>query len=190
MVCKVSEYTSKVWTIGHSTRTRDEFLALLRENGIEALADVRRHAGSRKYPQFNPEPLRASLTEVGIEYVAFAELGGRRHPRPDSHNTVWRNEAFRGYVDYMQTPEFNAGIERLLELARRKRTAIMCAEAVWWRCHRSLIADWLKVRGIDVRHIMGARKTEIHPYTSAAKIRDGVLSYASDDLFRDGGERP
>lgn len=178
-----------IWTIGHSTRTAVEFLDLLAANEIEALADVRRYAGSRKYPQFNPDALRASLADAGIDYVAFPELGGRRHPRPDSHNTIWRNEAFRGYADYMQTPEFRAGMDRLLELARRKRTAIMCAEAVWWRCHRSLIADYLKARGIEVRHIMGAHKTENHPYTSAARIKDGVLSYAPDDLFHATGAR-
>ena len=187
MVCRMSEETSTVWTIGHSTRTLDEFLGLLRENGIEALADVRRFAGSRKYPHFNPEPLRDAFTRIGVEYVPLSELGGRRHPRPDSRNTSWRNEAFRGYADYMETPEFRVGIERLLELARRKRTAIMCAEAVWWRCHRSLIADWLKVHGDDVRHIMAAGKIENHPYTSAASVRNGVLSYVPDDLLREAG---
>jgi uncharacterized protein (DUF488 family) len=186
----MSEQTPTIWTIGHSTRPLDEFLGLLVENAIQALADVRRHAGSRKYPQFNPQPLRESLARDGVEYVAMPELGGRRHPRSDSRNTVWRNEAFRGYADYMETPEFRAGIERLLELARRKRTAILCAEAVWWRCHRALIADWLKAYGIEVRHIMGAGKTEVHPYTSAARIRNGALSYAPDDLFRDAGTQP
>jgi uncharacterized protein (DUF488 family) len=190
MVCAMSEAALTVWSIGHSTRTLDEFLGLLDENGIEALADVRRFAGSRKYPHFNPEPLRDALAQIGVEYVALPELGGRRRPRVDTRNTVWRNEAFRGYADYMETPEFRAGIERLLELVRRKHTAIMCAEAVWWRCHRSLIADYLKVRGIEVRHIMGAHKTEIHPYTSAARIKDGALSYAPDDLFHDSGVRP
>ncbi|MBS0556242.1 MAG: DUF488 domain-containing protein [Proteobacteria bacterium] len=182
--------TPTIWTIGHSTRPLKEFLGLLHENGIEALADVRRFAGSRKYPHFNPEPLRAALAAIAVEYVAFPELGGRRHPRVDSHNTVWRNEAFRGYADYMETPEFAARIERLLQLARRKHTAVMCAEAVWWRCHRSLIADYLKVRGIAVRHIMSAGKTEPHPYTSAASVRNGVLSYVPDDLLREGGEKP
>jgi uncharacterized protein (DUF488 family) len=179
-----------LWTIGHSTRTSVEFLALLAANGIQAVADVRRYAGSRKYPQFNPDALRDSLAAIGIQYVALPELGGRRHPRPDSHNSVWRNEAFRGYADYMETPGFGAGIDRLLELARRKRSAILCAEAVWWRCHRALIADWLKAHGVEVRHILTADKTEIHPYTSAARIKDGVLSYAPDDLFRDAGSQP
>lgn len=186
----MSEQALTIWTIGHSTRTSAEFLALLAANAIEAIADVRRYAGSRKHPQFNPDALRDSLGAIGIQYVALPELGGRRRPRPDSRNTVWRNEAFRGYADYMETPEFGAGIERLLELARHKHTAILCAEAVWWRCHRSLIADWLKAHSVEVRHIMGAEKTEVHPYTSAARIRNGVLSYAPDDLFRDAGTRP
>ncbi|MBS0440163.1 MAG: DUF488 domain-containing protein [Proteobacteria bacterium] len=167
-----------IWTIGHSTRTTAEFLGMLEANAIEAIADVRRYPGSRKNPQFNPDTLRASLADTDIDYVAFPELGGRRHPRPDSRNTVWRNEAFRGYADYMQTPEFSAGMDRLLELAQHKRTAIMCAEAVWWRCHRSLIADWLKVRGIDVQHILAAGKTQPHPYTSAARVENGMLTYA------------
>jgi uncharacterized protein (DUF488 family) len=186
----MSEAALTLWTIGHSTRSAVEFLALLAANGIETVADVRRYAGSRKYPQFNPDALRDALAAIGIQYVALPELGGRRHPRPDSHNSVWRNEAFRGYADYMETPEFGAGIERLLELARSKRSAILCAEAVWWRCHRALIADWLKAHGVEVRHILTADKTEIHPYTSAARIRDGVLSYAPDDLFRDAGAPP
>jgi len=186
----MNEEALTLWTIGHSTRTTVEFLALLAAHGIEAVADVRRYAGSRKYPQFNPDALRDSLTAIGIQYAALPELGGRRHPRPDSHNSVWRNEAFRGYADYMETPEFGVGIERLLDLARRKRAAIMCAEAVWWRCHRGLIADWLKAHGVEVRHILTANKTEIHPYTSAARIKDGVLSYAPDDLFRDAGSQP
>ena len=179
-----------IWTIGHSTRPLDEFLGLLRENAIEALADVRRFAGSRKYPHFNPEPLRDALARIGMDYVPLPDLGGRRHPHADSRNTVWRNEAFRGYADYMETAEFYAGIERLLDLARRKRTALMCAEAVWWRCHRSLIADYLKVQGVQVRHIMGNNKTVPHPYTSAASVHDGVLSYAPDDLFHPGDAQP
>lgn len=167
-----------VWTTGHSTRTRAEFLGMLASSRIEALADVRRFPGSRKYPWFNQEALRGSLSEVGIEYKAIPNLGGRRRPRPDSRNDAWRNESFRGYADYMETTEFQEGIVRLLELARRKRTAIMCSEAVWWRCHRSLIADYLKASGIDVWHIMAESKTEAHPYTSAARIKDGKLSYS------------
>jgi uncharacterized protein (DUF488 family) len=174
-------------TIGHSTRPIEEFLHLLGAHRIQALGDVRRFAGSRKYPHFNPEALRAAQARLAVEYVALPQLGGRRRPRPDSHNTAWRNEAFRGYADYMETPEFIAGIEQLLALARRKPTAIMCAEAVWWRCHRSLIADYLQVRGVQVRHILGPHKVQVHPYTSAASVHDGVLSYAADDLLRPAG---
>lgn len=179
-----------LFTIGHSTRPICAFTDLLHRNGVETLIDVRRFAGSRKNPQYNPEALRSALAAIGIEYVPMPELGGRRRARADSHNTAWRNEAFRGYADYMQTPEFAAAIERLLERARRQRVAIMCAESVWWRCHRGLIADYLKVRGIDVRHIMGNGEPEMHPYTSAASIRNGQLSYAPDDLFNAQGAQP
>ncbi len=166
-----------VWTVGHSTRTPDEFLELLAANEIEAVADVRRYASSRKHPHFNQDALRNALSVVGVKYVPLPELGGRRRSRPDSQNIVWRNESFRGYADYMETKEFHAGIDRLLELARRKRTVIMCAEAVWWRCHRSLIADYLKADGVCVQHIISGKKNEIHPYTSAAQLKNGKLSY-------------
>jgi len=170
-----------LWTIGHSTRAAAEFLQLLAGNDIEALADVRRFPGSRKYPHFNVEPLAHALGEAGIEYVPFPELGGRRKPRPDSPNTAWRNDAFRGYADYMQTPEFAAGVERLSALASAKRTAIMCSEAVWWRCHRGLIADWLKLRETRVLHIMDARHVVEHPWTSAAHVTRGELDYRAAD---------
>jgi uncharacterized protein (DUF488 family) len=166
-----------LWTIGHSTRGAVEFPDLLTANRIEALADVRRFPGSRKYPHFNVQPLQRALGEAGIEHVAFPELGGRRKPLPDSPNTAWRNAAFRGYADYMQTPEFAAGMERLCTLAVAKRTAIMCSEAVWWRCHRGLVADWLKVRGVRVLHILDARHVVEHPYTSAAHVTNGELDY-------------
>jgi hypothetical protein len=170
-----------VWTVGHSARTSAEFLDLLTAYEIEAVADVRRYAASRTHPQFNQEALRDALSAIRVEYLALPELGGRRRPRPDSPNTAWRNESFRGYADYMETGEFSSGIERLLELARRRRTAVMCAEAVWWRCHRSLIADYLKARQVCVRHILGTDKSQIHPYTSAARITGGSLSYSSAD---------
>ena len=170
----------RIWTIGHSTRTADEFIAALEEPGIKLLADVRLLPGSRRYPQFNQETLRSSLADHGIGYEHFPELGGRRKPRPDSINTAWQNEAFRGYADYMETPAFQSGIERLLELADRAGpTAIMCAEAVWWRCHRGLIADFLKVRGVDVIHILQPGRAEPHPFTSAARVVSGRLSYAA-----------
>lgn len=175
---------SEIWTIGHSTRTIDVFISLLEEHGIRLLADVRSLPGSKRYPQFNKEALENSLAKSGSKYAHFPELGGRRKTRPDSKNTAWRNESFRGYADYMETDEFRNGIERLLDLATRSGpTAIMCAEAVWWRCHRSLISDYLKVRGVEVMHILGAGKTEPHPYTSAARVVNGNLSYAAENTL-------
>jgi uncharacterized protein (DUF488 family) len=168
----------RIWTIGHSTRNIDAFISLLEENGIKLLADVRSLPGSKRYPQFNKEPLAESLNAHGIRYEHFPELGGRRKSEPDSRNTAWRNASFRGYADYMETEEFHKGMERLLALAGEAGpAAIMCAEAVWWRCHRSLIADYLKARGIDVMHILDANKIEPHPFTSAARIVNGELNY-------------
>jgi uncharacterized protein (DUF488 family) len=166
-----------IWTIGHSTRSQEEFLTALRSQQIEAVADVRKLPGSRKYPQFDQDTLAASLHAEDVAYHHFPDLGGRRKPRPDSRNTVWRHPAFRAYADYMETPEFGGAIERLTRLANEKRTALMCAEAVWWRCHRSLIADFLKVRGRSVMHILDARKTQEHPFTSAARLVDNELTY-------------
>jgi uncharacterized protein (DUF488 family) len=174
----------RMLTIGHSTRTIDEFISLLKENEIKLLGDVRAWPGSKRYPQFNKEALAESLTAHGISYEHFPELGGKRKSKPDSRNTAWRNASFRGYADYMETEQFQKGIERLLDVAEETGpTAIMCAEAVWWRCHRSLIADYLKVRGVEVLHILGANKVEPHPYTSAARIVNGELSYAADSLL-------
>ena len=173
---------SRIWTIGHSTRTIDKFISLLQEHGIKLLVDVRSLPGSKRYPQFNKEQLADSLGKAGILYEHFPELGGRRKPRKDSSNTAWRNESFRGYADYMETEEFRKGTERLLDLAGDTGpVAIMCAEAVWWRCHRSLVSDYLKVRGIDVIHILEANKTEPHPYTSAARVANGKLSYTEEN---------
>jgi uncharacterized protein (DUF488 family) len=168
-----------VWTIGHSTRAFEEFLALLQSQRIEVVADVRRFPGSRKYPHFSAESLKAGLQEQEIGYEWFQDLGGRRKPDPHSHHTVWRNPSFRAYADYMDTHEFREGLARLVLLARRKRTAIMCSEAVWWRCHRSLIADALKVAGIQVMHILDRHKIVDHPYTAAAQIVDGRLTYGA-----------
>jgi uncharacterized protein (DUF488 family) len=174
----------KVWTIGHSTRSIDNFISLLQENGIKLVADVRMFPSSKRYPQFNRESLTKSLGQHGIRYEHFLELGGRRKTKPASHNTAWRNASFRGYADYMETSEFDKGVERLADLAKSSGpAAIMCAEAVWWRCHRSLISDYLKVRGIEVVHIVDSGKTESHPYTSAARIVNGNLSYAADLLL-------
>jgi uncharacterized protein (DUF488 family) len=174
----------RIWTIGHSTRTIDVFISLLEGQGIRFLADVRSLPGSKRYPQFNKETLADSLGKVGIRYEHFPELGGRRKARSDSRNTAWRNVSFRGYADYMETEEFRKGIERLLDLAGEfEPAAIMCAEAVWWRCHRGLISDYLKARGIEVLHIVDAIKTDPHPYTSAARIVDGKLSYGAESLL-------
>src|SRR5438046_2493601 len=129
----------QIWTIGHSTRAFDEFAALLQEQRIELLADVRLFPGSRRYPHFGKDQIEAALEREGIGYAHFPELGGRRKPQPDSPNTAWRNKAFQGYADYMWTDSFRQGIERLMKLADERRTAVMCAEAVWWSCHRSLI---------------------------------------------------
>ena len=174
----------RIWTIGHSTRTIDEFISLLKENEIKLLADVRAWPGSKRYPHFNKDALAESLNAHGIRYEHFPELGGKRKSKPDSRNTAWRNASFRGYADYMETEQFQKGIERLLHVAAEAGpTGIMCAEAVWWRCHRSLIADYLKVRELEVLHVLGANKVEPHPYTSAARIVNGQLSYAADSLL-------
>jgi uncharacterized protein (DUF488 family) len=171
----------RLWTIGHSTRKIDIFMSLLEEHGIKLLVDVRGWPGSRRYPQFNKEALSDSLGQHGIRYEHFSELGGRRKPKHTSRNTAWRNASFRGYADYMETEEFRKGIERLIDLARDAGPiAIMCAEAVWWRCHRALISDYLKARGVDVMHIVDANKSDPHPFTSAGRIVGGTLSYASD----------
>jgi len=173
----MSERPPTLWTIGHSTHSWEAFIGILRAHGIEALADVRVLPGSRRYPYFNREALAPALAGCAVEYVHFPNLGGRRKPQPDSPNTVWRNEAFRGYADYMDTPDFARAIDELSGLATRKRTAIMCAEAVWWQCHRALISDWMKAHGVEVLHILSENKVEPHPYTSAARIIDGQLSY-------------
>src|SRR5690349_23479642 len=167
-----------IWTIGHSTRSLEDFLALLSANEIEAVADVRRFPGSRRWPHFATKPLEAALENRGLLYAWFPELGGRRKPIPDSPNTAWRNAGFRGYADYMATEAFAEGLERLVNLASGLRTAIMCAEAVWWRCHRGLIADALRWLGFEVIHILGPGSTAIHPYTAAARIVGGRLSYS------------
>lgn len=166
-----------LWTVGHSTRPAPEFLSLLESTGTAVLVDVRTFPGSRRYPHFNRERLRQSLSDAGIKYIHMPELGGRRRAKPDSLNMAWRNEMFRGYADYMETEEFRVGIDRLLKFASADRTAIMCAEAVWWRCHRSLIADYLKANGATVLHIVGDGKLEEHPFTTAARMVNGELSY-------------
>ena len=168
-----------VWTIGHSTRPLEGFLELLTAHNIEAVADVRRYPASRRWPHFAREPLMQALETQGLSYVWFEELGGRRPPRSDSPNTAWRNAAFRGYADYMGTEAFAEGLGRLANLATGLRTAIMCAESLWWRCHRGLIADALRWLQFDVIHILGPGSTACHPYTAAARIVGGRLSYSA-----------
>jgi uncharacterized protein (DUF488 family) len=170
--------TPRLWTIGHSTRSAEEFNGILAAHEIEALIDVRSFPGSRRYPQFNKQQLASALSENSIAYFHLPELGGRRQTRKDSKNTAWKNQSFRGYADHMETAEFQLGIERLMEIAGVNRAAIMCAEALWWRCHRSLISDFLKVRGVEVIHILDATHEESHPFTSAAQIVEGELTYA------------
>jgi uncharacterized protein (DUF488 family) len=166
-----------IWTIGHSTRSAEEFKEILLGHRIGALVDVRSFPGSRRYPHFNKPELSSDLEAVGVLYVHNKKLGGRRRPVPDSKNTAWRNASFRAYADHIESEEFKEGIEELLNVASTNRTAIMCAEALWWRCHRSIIADFLKACGVEVIHIIDAAKVETHPYTSAARIVDGRLSY-------------
>lgn len=172
-----------IWTIGHSTRSAENFNEILIAHGIDVLVDVRTFPGSRRYPQFNKSVLSEALAKADIVYHHEPRLGGRRTPRKDSHNTAWRNAMFRGYADHMETDEFNTGIKELLELAHSSRTTVMCAEAVWWKCHRSLIADYLKAAGHTVLHIIDEKKTEEHPFTSAARIVKGRLTY--EGLFED-----
>jgi uncharacterized protein (DUF488 family) len=171
--------STMIWTIGHSTRELEEFLGLLAKFGVEVLADVRSFPGSRRYPQYGREALEASLEARGIAYYWLSALGGRRRTSPGSPNTAWRNPAFRGYADYMSTAEFALGLEQLLQVASKARTVIMCAEALWWRCHRSRIADALCVRGVEVIYIIDGRHETVHPMTSPARIVQGKLSYAS-----------
>jgi uncharacterized protein (DUF488 family) len=170
---------STIWTIGHSTLSADAFTGLLEKNRIRALADVRRFPGSKRYPHFNREQLSLALEKAGIRYHHFPALGGRRDPVPGSENTAWRLKAFRGYADHMQTAEFRHAFAELEDLAKKMETAYMCSEAVWWSCHRALISDLLKSRGWTVLHIMGSKVQE-HPYSSAARIVNGQLSYKEE----------
>lgn len=171
----------EIYTIGHSTRSIEEFSGLLEHYKISLLADVRSYPGSSRYPHFNKEFLVRSLAEMHIDYLHIKELGGRRSVRKDSKNTAWRSKAFRGYADYMETPEFKIGISMLEHTAENRHTAFMCSEAVWWRCHRSLISDYLKAHGWKVLHILDKNKLEEHPYTEPAKIVQGELFYNDDD---------
>lgn len=173
-----------IWTIGHSNLALEALLDRLRRHQITHVVDVRRYPASRRHPHFNRDALATALAGEGLSYVHLPELGGRRAPRADSRNTAWRHPAFRGYADYMETAAFAAGIERLLTEAAGRRAAIMCAEALWWQCHRALIADALKAAEHQILHITTTGVQE-HPYTSAATIVDGRLSYVAPSLLDD-----
>ena len=168
----------RIWTIGHSTRTAKEFEELVRAHHIKSIVDVRTYPMSRRFPHFNQKQLSEQLAQTGVGYHHIPALGGMRKPLAKSKNTAWRNASFRGYADHMETEAFANGIKELLGVAAGSPTAFMCAESVWWKCHRSLIADHLKSKGHEVIHILTVDKTEVHPYTSAARIVDGELSYA------------
>ncbi len=166
-----------IFTVGHSTRTLDELVEILRAHGVERLVDVRTIPRSRHNPQFNRETLSKALHHRHLSYRHMKTLGGLRHARPDSTNTGWRNASFRGFADYMQTPAFGEALEKLLKLAEQKPTAIMCAEAVPWRCHRSLIADALTARGYRVRDIMSATSAKPHALMTMARVHDQQVTY-------------
>ena len=166
-----------VFTIGHSTRSADELVQLLAAQGVRTVVDVRTLPGSRRFPQFNREPLEESLRGVGIGYRHMSGLGGLRKPRKDSPNGAWRNDSFRGFADYMLTPAFEQGLDELMQEARITVVALLCAEAVPWRCHRSLISDALSVRGFRVEHIVGGQKTFPHEVTRWARVEGLRVTY-------------
>ena len=168
-----------VWTIGHSTRSIEEFIAVLQHYRIEAVADVRRFPGSRRLPQFGSEALQTSLAAHGIAYELITGLGGRRRAAKDSVNVAWRNTSFRCYADHVASVEFSKGIARLCELAAQYRTTMMCAEVLWWRCHRSLVSDVLEVAGTRVVHIQDEKNSTEHPFTRPARLYKGSLTYDS-----------
>jgi uncharacterized protein (DUF488 family) len=169
-----------IFTIGHSTRSIEEFIDLLKKHDIQLLVDVRRFPASRRYPHFSGPALAESLSIAGIRYRHMPALGGRRPSKPDSVNVGWRNAGFRGYADYMQTKEFPEALEKLMRYAETERTAIMCAEAVPWRCHRNLISDALVVKGWQVSHITSASKVDHHRLTSFAEVSEQGLLYPAD----------
>lgn len=172
-----------VLTIGHSTRELQDFVQLLQENNVECVVDVKTIPGSRHNPQYNKETLAAGLNKANIEYQHMSGLGGLRHTKSDSPNTGWKNKSFRGYADYMLTDDFQKYLNELIELSRKKLVAIMCAEAVPWRCHRSLIADALLIRGISVEHIIGAGRRQTHQLTPFAKVEGKKIFYPPEDFI-------
>ncbi|HRC62274.1 MAG TPA: DUF488 domain-containing protein [Dehalococcoidia bacterium] len=170
----------RLWTVGHSTRSFEELCAVLESpevGPIEVLADIRTAPRSRRHPHFNLEALAEELPRRGLEYVHLKRLGGFRRPRPDSQNGAWRNESFRGYADYLETAEFASALDELFAIARRARTAVMCSEGVPWRCHRSLLADALRARGVDVTHLLSATKAQGHALTSFAVVEGERVTY-------------
>jgi uncharacterized protein (DUF488 family) len=177
---KEFEEEKTVWTIGHSTHPFEEFVEMLHSFSIQVVIDIRSFPGSRKFPHFNKEILQLTLPENGIEYIHLKKLGGRRKVNPDSKNTAWRHLAFRAYADYMETIDFKEGIQELEQIALKKRTAYMCSEAVWWRCHRSMVSDYLKADGWKVLHIMAVRKEQEHPFTAVARMVNGELTYQAE----------
>lgn len=171
-----------IYTVGHSTHSLEEFLTMLQSFDIKILADIRRLPGSRKFPQFNQEALKIALEEVGIQYIHIVDLGGRRKVKKDSKNTRWSNDSFRGYADYMETEGFENAIMKLEHLALEHPTAYMCSEAVWWRCHRSMVSDYLKAKDWTVLHIMAKGKIQEHRYTSPARIVEDHVFYSDEIL--------
>ncbi|HZM03955.1 MAG TPA: DUF488 domain-containing protein [Candidatus Saccharimonadales bacterium] len=171
-------------TIGHSTRTIEEFVALLQAHGVACVVDVRTVPRSRHNPQFNKASLPRSLKKAGVGYVHLPGLGGLRHAKADSINVGWRNASFRGYADYMQTPEFGQSLEELIGLAKEQQVVLMCAEAVPWRCHRSMIADALVIRGIGAEDIMSLTRRQVHKLTPFAKVRGVKITYPAESSAR------
>jgi uncharacterized protein (DUF488 family) len=193
MISSRKESPLTVFTIGHSTRPIDEFLDLLRTHGIRQLLDIRTIPKSRRNPQFNTDALAESLQGAGIRYVHMKDLGGLRHPKRDSINLGWRNASFRGFADYMQTPAFAAALDRAIHVAEETSpTTLMCAEAVPWRCHRSLVADALVVRGIRVLEIIGAAAPKEHELTQFAHVRGTRITYPAEQrsLLDTSSENP
>lgn len=170
-----------IYTIGHSTTTIEEFMELLFSFNIKGLSDIRRFPGSRKYPQFDQDALKKSIEENGIEYVYIEDLGGRRKVSPNSKNTTWHNKSFQGYADYMETESFKNGAAELAKLALERPTAMMCSEAVWWRCHRSMVSDYFKAKGWEVLHIMALGKATEHPYTAPARVVGHQILYSAEN---------
>ena len=178
------EHNKIIWTIGHSTRKFEELVEMLRSFRIEMLVDIRSFPGSRRFPEFNKESLENTLPENNITYFHIPNLGGRRKVESGSKNNAWKNASFQGYADYMETDAFLEAIKRLELIGKETATAFMCSEAVWWRCHRSMVSDYLKLHGWKVMHIMDVGKSEEHPYTEPARIYNGELSYSQGEILR------